>query len=84
MKHSMPCRAAWDFPNPGLKASSPILQADSLPSEPPGKPEISAKNGNFGPKRPTDLRLTHMCLPLMDRVTLGTHLNLSELRFPPA
>ena len=25
-------------PNPGIKPRSPVLQADSLPSEPPGKP----------------------------------------------
>ena len=28
-----------DCPNPGNKARSPALQADSLPSEPPGKPK---------------------------------------------
>ena len=27
------------LPNPGLRPRSPALQADSLPSEPPGKPE---------------------------------------------
>ena len=27
-----------DFPNLGIKPRSPALQADSLPSEPPGKP----------------------------------------------
>ena len=27
-----------NFPNPGIKPESPALQADSLPSEPPGKP----------------------------------------------
>ena len=26
------------FPNPGIKPGSPALQADALPSEPPGKP----------------------------------------------
>ena len=26
-----------NLPNPGIKSSSPTLQADSLPSEPPGK-----------------------------------------------
>ena len=26
-----------DLPNPGIKPRSPILQADSLPAEPPGK-----------------------------------------------
>ena len=28
-----------DLPNPGIKPRSPTLQADSLPSEPPGKQE---------------------------------------------
>ena len=27
-----------DLPNPGIKPRSPTWQADSLPSEPPGKP----------------------------------------------
>jgi len=27
-----------DFPNPGIEPGSPTLQADSLSSEPPGKP----------------------------------------------
>ena len=27
-----------DLPDPGIKPESPALQADSLPSEPPGKP----------------------------------------------
>ena len=28
-----------DLPNPGIDPGSPALQADSLPSEPPGKPQ---------------------------------------------
>ena len=28
-----------DLPNPGVKPRFPALQADSLPSEPPGKPK---------------------------------------------
>jgi len=28
------------LPNPGMKPRYPTLQADSLPSEPPGKPHI--------------------------------------------
>ena len=27
-----------DLPDPGIKPRSPALQADALPSEPPGKP----------------------------------------------
>ena len=29
-----------DIPNPGIEPTSPTLQADSLPSEPPGKPNM--------------------------------------------
>ena len=32
------CPPAGDLPNPGIKPVSLALQADSLPSEPPGKP----------------------------------------------
>ena len=28
-----------DLPNPGIKPRSPVLQADSLPTEPQGKPK---------------------------------------------
>ena len=34
--HTFP--SPGDLPNPGIKPGSPILQADALPSEPPGKP----------------------------------------------
>ena len=33
-----PCLPPGDLPNPGIKPRSRILQADALPSEPPGKP----------------------------------------------
>ena len=29
----------WDFSNPAIKPGTPALQADSLPSDPPGKPK---------------------------------------------
>ena len=29
-----------DLPNPGIKLGSPALQADSLPTEPSGKPRV--------------------------------------------
>ena len=29
-----------DLPDPGVEPSSPALQADSMPSEPPGKPPV--------------------------------------------
>ena len=34
----LPFPFSRDHPNPGIKPESAALQADSLPSEPPGKP----------------------------------------------
>ena len=34
----LPFPSPGDLPNPGIEPQSPALQADSLPSEPPGKP----------------------------------------------
>ena len=36
----LPFSFPGDFPNPGFEPGSPTLQADSLPSEPPGKPQV--------------------------------------------
>ena len=33
------CSLSGDLSNPGIEPSSPALQADSLPAEPPGKPK---------------------------------------------
>ena len=33
----VPFPSPGDLPNPGVKPGSPALQADALPSEPPGK-----------------------------------------------
>ena len=36
--NGLPFPPPEDLPNPGIKPRSPVLQADSLPSKPPGKP----------------------------------------------
>ena len=36
-----PFPSAGDLLNPGIEPGSPVLQADSLPSEPPGKPQLT-------------------------------------------
>ena len=36
------CPPPEDLPNPGSEPRSPALQADSLPSEPPGKPSVTS------------------------------------------
>ena len=36
--NGLPFPSPGDLPDPGIEPRSPTLQADSLPSEPPGKP----------------------------------------------
>ena len=36
----LPCPPPGDLPDPRVESGSPALQADSLPSEPPGKPSV--------------------------------------------
>ena len=36
----LPCPSPGDLPSLGTECGSPTLQADSLPSEPPGKPNV--------------------------------------------
>ena len=38
----LPCPPPGDLPNAGIEPRSPALQADSLPSEPPGKPNCNS------------------------------------------
>ena len=35
----LPCSPPGDLPDPGIESWTPALQADSLPSEPQGKPQ---------------------------------------------
>ena len=37
------------LPNPGIKSGSPALQAQALPSEPPGKPGTDLQMASFPP-----------------------------------
>ena len=54
-----------DLPNPGIEPGSPALQADSLPSELPGKPK--------GHEFPQDLKVEgHDChLQISGKLVLG-------------
>ena len=55
----LPCPPPGDLPNPGIEPRSPALQADSLPSEPPGKPKntgvgsLSCFRGSSRPRNQT-------------------------------
>ena len=37
----LPFPSSGDLPDPGIEPGSPALQADTLPSEPPGNPKIT-------------------------------------------
>ena len=51
-----------DLPNPGIEAGSPTLQADSLPPEPPGKP--NQKEAKLG-SEPRQLAPEPLLLPIL-------------------
>ena len=38
--NGLPFPSPGDLPNTGIEPGSPSLQADALPSEPPGKPNV--------------------------------------------
>ena len=40
----LPFPSPGDLPNPGIEPRSPALWADTLPSEPPGKPTLYIVN----------------------------------------
>ena len=42
-KSGLPFPTTGDLPDPGIQPWSPALQADSLLSEPPGKPKMNYK-----------------------------------------
>ena len=43
----LPFPSPGDLPKPGIEPGSPALQADSLPSEPTGKPSFTSKVMKF-------------------------------------
>ena len=53
----LPFSSPGDLPNPGIEPRSPTLQADSLFSEPPGKPREGGKEIQKG---------GYMCIPMAD------------------
>ena len=58
---------AMPFSHPGTEPQSPTLQADSLPSEPPGKPVCSAKE------------LYHLLDILCLQISINIHIILKAL-----
>ena len=46
----LPFPSPGDLPDPGIEPRSPALQADSLSSEPPGKPFLPMGKVKYGKK----------------------------------
>ena len=44
----LPFPSPGDLPNQGIEPGSPTLQADALPSEPPGKPLVHSRLSKYG------------------------------------
>ena len=46
----LPFPSPGNLPDPGIKSRYPAMQADSLPSEPPGKPRYTLQLSNSVPR----------------------------------
>ena len=75
-----------DLPNPGIKPKSPPLQADSLPSEPPGKPKpttdvgsLSLLQGTF-PTRDSNQDLLH-CRQILYQLSYESAICIQRMRW---
>ena len=68
----LPLLTLEDLPNPGIKPGSPALQADSLPTEPPGKQKVFL-NLNY----PGDFPFAS--LPVLNLSIPGKALNKAKL-----
>ena len=55
--NGLPFPSPGDLPNPGIEPGSPALPADTLSSEPPGKPQ---SNHNFPQIKWLDLTLKYI------------------------
>ena len=53
-----------DLPDPGIELGSPVLQADSLPFEPPAKPKKRGAHPGFDPGTSCTLSENHTPRPM--------------------
>ena len=68
----LPFPSPEDLPDPGIEPRSPILQADALPSEPPGKPKGSKTHSNLTVKEQGLQNQTELVqIPIPSFVTSG-------------
>ena len=76
----LPCPLPGDLPNPGIKPRSPILQANSLPPEPPGKPKNTAVGSPSLLRRSSQPR-NQTGSPALQADSLPTELSLFNSNF---
>ena len=79
--NGMPFPTPGHLPNPAIKPGSPVLQADSLPSGPPGK--LKDKDETF------TISISHFPIPVVLTTqsldsSLGISWNESEMHIPGA
>ena len=75
----MPCLSQGDLPNPGTKPGSPMSQAGSLSSEPPGKPQSSFIQSLNVIIHPNWSYLSCFMSPFMSPLQSQSHLWLQSL-----
>jgi len=72
----LPFPSPGDLPDPGIEPRSPALQADPLPSEPPGKPKKLQSFYNA-------TSYSHFCISTLHRQLEFTLLSMVTLRILP-
>ena len=62
----VPFPSPGDLPDPGIEPGFPALEADSLPSEPPGKPHLYKKDSQISTPVQSEVKVlvTESCLTL--------------------
>ena len=68
----LPFPPPGDLPSPGIKPQSPALQADPLPSEPPGKPYYNpdVSHGSTALSSVVCLPTLFTCLPFTPQISV--------------
>ena len=77
----LPCPPPGDLPDPGTEPRSPTLQADSVPAEPPRKPQVLKSDGG-GQARPQALVLCQTPRWFQCGVRFANQVNRGGLREP--
>ena len=72
-----PFPSPGDLPNPGIEPRSPILQVDSLPAEPQGKP-----TSRYKPKQNWEHTVKHICTTMFIAALFTIDKRWKQPKFP--